>query len=602
MTIEVKPEADMLLEVSWEVCNKIGGIYTVLTSKTATIIDCYQNKFCAIGPYLPNSETVKSEFNEQIPPPEYQKIFTDLEMEGIRCHMGTWAIKGKPTVILVDFSGYLCQGNMIKTKLWDDYRVDSLSVGFDFTEPVVWGWAVGRLLEKLIGSIFRGEKVVAHFHEWLTGAALLYLKNKHVPAAAVFTTHATVLGRALAGNQLDFYSFIDKVEPDHEAHRYRIQAKHQLEKQAALHCDIMTTVSEITAKEVKRFLGRSNDCLLPNGFDFSPFGTFEELLLKHRLQRDRIKEFITYYFFPYYPLNLNETIFYFIACRYEFYNKGILEFIKALAEINQKLKQENSQRIIVAFFWVPTAVGSINQAVVENRNNYIDIKDFLDENSSALQENFLHALLSKDEFLLSESSFKDENVSQALSIKLKKFKKDGLPPLSTHQLLDANDAITKGLKEHGLENRKDDNVKVIFYPIYLNGSDGLLNLNYYEGIQGAHLGVFPSFYEPWGYTPVETAALAVPSLTTDLSGVGRFLMKLGRHRKYPGIFILKRAGKEEQVIVAELAKILYDFSRLSKEERIKNKINARETAHHTEWRFLVKYYIKAHNMAIKKNK
>lgn len=594
-----KPEANLLFEVSWEVCNKVGGIYTVLISKAARIIESYGANYFLIGPYFPNTETVKSEFQEEDPPEDWRAVLAELKNEGMVCHFGTWVIEGSPKIVLIDFNGMNGQADWIKTRLWEDYGIDSLTAGHDFTEPIVWGWAVGRFLEKIV-RIFPDNAIVAQFHEWLSGVALLYIKKRSMRIGTVFTTHATTLGRTLANNGVDLYTTLFQIDTNQEAYRYNVQAKHQLERQSAQNCDALTTVSEIAGWEVDRFLGRSPDVILPNGLDIAKFPTFEEIALKHKIQRDRIRDFVLYYFFPYYSFNIERTLFYFIACRYEFYNKGIHEFIMALGDLNKRLKKEAIDRTVVSFFFVPTKVKNIRNDILEARENYRDIKDSLDEIIEELKEHFLYSLISRRPTKKDEPFLRDEELLKEVNNKMLKFRRNGVPPLATHDLGHDNDLIINSLRENGLENRESDKVKVIFYPTYLTGSDGLLNLNYYETIEGCHLGVFPSLYEPWGYTTLETAALGVTAITTDLSGLGKFLMHIKRNKRYPGIFVLNRYDKTDQAAAADLAGILFRFAKHNKEERIKNKIKAKELASLCDWKILIEYYLKAHNLAIAK--
>lgn len=593
MKPKIKAEADYLFEISWEVCNKVGGIYTVLTSKAARMADYYQNYYL-LGPYF--KDKIKGEFQEiEAIPKNFQKIFRELGGIGIKCHFGKWLIKGEPKTILIDFADFSPQGNQIKKELWEDYGIDSLWAGYDFTEPVVFSWAAGILLEKIAISL-KNKKIVAHFHEWLSGAGLLYLKKKKIKLGTVFTTHATVLGRTLANNNLPLYYLLEKIEPEKEIYRFNIQAKHQLEKNATKFSDVFSTISEITALETQKFLERTPDILLPNGLDIAKYPTFEDIVIKHRIQRRRIREFLLYYFFPYYTFDIKNTLIYSIFGRYEFQNKGIGLFIRALARLNKKLREEKSKKTIISFFWIPAEVREIKAELLQNKEFYQDIKDYLEEATQELQENLIYSLITGKkipETLLPKDFWKE------IEKKLIKFKKEGLPPLSTHNLSDQNDLILKTFQEEGLTNKKDDRVKVVFYPIYLTGSDGLINLNYYEAVEGSHLGVFPSFYEPWGYTVLETAAFGVTALTTDLSGVGRFFLKFSKKEKYPGIFILKRFNKGEDKVLNELFKILYHFSSLSRHQRIENEIQAREKAALSDWKILIKNYINAHNQALR---
>ena len=592
------PRAGLLLEISWEVCNKIGGINTVLATKAAQMVGRYSDSYVLVGPYF--VQNAKYQFEEIAPPGHFKKIFDNLEGQGIRCHFGRWLIEGEPQAILVDFSNLWGNINRYKRELWEDYQIDSLNSPFEFDEPVVWGNAVGRLVEQ-VNTFFDGKKAVIHCHEWLAGAALLFAKKLCGNVPSVFTTHATTLGRSLAFAGRDLYAGIEKTDSLKEAYGYNVGAKHLLEVAAARECSVFTTVSEITGVECRYFLQRTPDLFLPNGLDAAGYLSFEEAAIKHRVQRGRIREFIFYNFFPHYVFDLKNTIFYFMLARYEYRAKGIDLFLEALGEVNRRLKNENSRQNVVVFLWVPAKTKGIDPEVSENRSNYFDIKEFVEENSGGLVESFMYSLFAGKPLV--DADVFDEEPRRELARRLKKMRRAGLPPVCTHELEYRDDMILKGMAAAGLDNKKEDRVKMIFYPAYLTGTDKLLNLNLREAIQGCHLGVFPSYYEPWGYTPLEAAAEGVPAVTSDLSGLGRFIKeKLARDDKHPGIFIVNNDGKNDEEIVAQLVETLYNYAVMPRAERVENKINARKMVNNFDWENLVENYVAAHNLALKNSK
>ena len=486
-------KADVLLEISWEVCNKVGGIYTVVTSKSAKMTEFYQGSYYMVGPYF--AAKAMGEFQEELANEFLKESFEELKKMGIICHFGKWLIEGSPYAILIDFVNYKNRINEIKKDLWEWCRIDSLRAPSDYDEPVAWAYTVGMLLEK-ISKHNSSRKIAAHFHEWLSGAGLIYAKKKNVKIAAAFTTHATVLGRALASANVDLYNLWGKINPDEEVYRLNCEAKHFVEKNSAALADVFTTVSEITGMEAACLLNRKPDMLLPNGLDIGKFPTFEEVIIKHKLQRDRIREFMLYYFFPYYAFDPKETLIYFLAGRYEFHDKGIDIYIKALGMLNEKLKQSKSKKTIIAFIWVPANFRNIKPELLENKTLYQDIKDALDENLDDVQKDIAYSFVSNKK--ISKESLFDADFLNEMKIKIGRFVRKGKPPLMTHDLYDQNDTIIKAIISASLRNDESDPVKIIYYPIYLSGTDGLLNLNYYEAMQGSHLGVFPSYYEPWG--------------------------------------------------------------------------------------------------------
>jgi glycogen(starch) synthase len=572
-----------------------------VSSKAARMMDYYRENYYLVGPYFP--EKAYGIFEEEVPPEECKGMCDGFRDEGIIVHYGRWLVKGNPKVILLEFTEFTKHVNGIKKHLWDDFGIDSLGTQFyDFDEPVAWAHAVGKVLQGF-AELHKGKKVVAQFHEWLAGAGLLYLKKHNVSIGTVFTTHATMLGRTLAGANFDLYNKLDEVNPEEAARNTGITPKFQMEKQCAANAEVFTTVSDITGIEAEKLLGTKPAVILDNGLDMDKFPTFEQTSIKHHFFKERIKDFIMYYFFPYYHFNLDQTLIFFLCGRYEFHDKGIDIFIKSLANLNNRLKQENTERNVVAFFWVPGPIKGIKHTLLENRSQYEDIKGSVEEEIDDIKHRIIHSLLANIE--LSRETLLSEEARADLKRKLLKFarKKDGNPPLSTHDLYDEDkDPIMDAFKQLGLDNSAEQKVRVIFYPIYLTGADGLLDTSYYESMMGSHLGVFPSFYEPWGYTPLEGAALGVPSVTTDLSGFGKYIMEQNMKNKYPGVFVLPRFGKNDDEVTNELTETMYKFCMLSAHDRIENKISARNIAEMADWATFAENYIKAHNLALKRLK
>jgi glycogen(starch) synthase len=592
-----------LFELSWEVCNKVGGIYTVVMSKAALLVE-KMNKYFLIGPYF--AEKAKLDLEELDPPEEFKQVFAELEHEGITCHYGKWLVKGEPRCILIDTSQFH-KKNEIKSLLWEKFKIDSLAAGWDFEEPMLWSWAAGILLEKLTKCETCATcNVIAHFHEWLAGFGLLYLKMQNANITTVFTTHATTLGRTLAGSGRNLYEELEAIDPNKEAQNYQIQAKHLTELACAENSTVFTTVSETTALEAEHFLKRKPDVLLLNGLDISKFPTMEEASIKHRKNRETIREFCSYFFLPHYFFDTDKTLFFFIVGRYELRNKGIDVFMDALARLNDRLKKENFDKTIIAFYWIPRDVQQTKIEISLSKIAYDNIQHYISENSKLLQQTILNKTLLCNEascFTTEDALTKGQLFDKSFLYELKKlrfaFSKPGLPPLSTHNLPNEPfDPIINRLTQIGLDNKEDDKVKVVFYPVYLTGVDGLLDLPYYEAIMGCHLGLFPSYYEPWGYTPLETAALGVPALTTDLAGFGRFLQSQKVGDK--GIYILNRFKKPRDEIINQFTQILYDYVHMNSPQRVQQKITAKRLAALADWSMLINNYLQAYDLAVKR--
>ncbi|MFP4111567.1 MAG: glycogen/starch synthase [Candidatus Woesearchaeota archaeon] len=587
----METKADYVFEVSFEVCNKVGGIYTVVKSKAAAMKTYYKNYFL-IGPYYNDRTDV--EFLETEIPEKFREIDEKLKKEGIICHFGKWQIKGEPDTILVDFMGTKDSQNELQKMYWEKYKVDSISSSWDFIEPMLWSTAVGKLIE-CFGQENKEKKIIGHFHEWLSGFGSLWLKSADSHVKTVFTTHATMLGRSIAGNGRELYNELDNIEPEKTAKELGVMDKFSTEKACAENSDIFTTVSEITGIEAEKLLGKKPDVLVLNGLDEEKFPSFEETSLIHISSKDKIREFLTYFFFPYYQFDMDHTLTFFIVGRYEFRNKGIDLFIKALARLNNYLKEKNSKRTIAALFWIPGDARGIRTELLENKTFYRHIKNYVESHSKEIEKKIVMDIVSNKDLTRRTLFSKEFLISNKRH--LNRFRREGNPPISTHYLgNEAEDPIEKALRENNLVNNMDDNVKVVHYPVYLNGVDGLIDLPYYEAMCGCHLGVFPSYYEPWGYTPVECASMGVPSLTSDLAGFGRFIKPKLKDRE--GIYVLERFGKSEEESLKNFTDFLCRFSELDHHERVKYKMDAKGSTQLTDWRDFVKFYVEAHNKAL----
>ncbi|NQU98206.1 glycogen/starch synthase [Candidatus Woesearchaeota archaeon] len=593
----IKSKTDYLFEASWEVCNKVGGIYTVVKSKAYIMKEFYKNYFL-IGPYFPKKTMI--ELNQKEPPEQLKKAFWDVKKQGISCYYGTWDVDGSPNTILIDFNSLIAEKDNIKKELWETHKIDSYNSNWEFEEPMVWSWAVGMLL-CAIESRLPDKKIVGHFHEWLSGFSIFYLKKCGSAVKTVFTTHATMLGRTIAGSGEDLYNMFETINPEESAYHYKVQDKFLTERASAQEADIFTTVSETTAIEAEKLLGRKPEVILNNGLTMRKFPTIEETSMKHLLTREKIREFLTTHFFPYYNIQLEHNLIFFIVGRYEFKNKGVDVMIKALGKLNTKLKKEKSKRTISAFFWIPMETHGAKVEVLENKNYYRHIKNYVQWHSQDILKKIVMDIVSSK--TPSVRSMFTKTFLKDLEKDLIQFKRHGNPLVLTHNIPDEqNDPMLRGLREAGLENREEDHVKAIIYPVYLDGNDSLINLPYYDAIAGSHLGLFPSYYEPWGYTPLETAAMGVASLTTDLAGFGRFIeTKISNPKdKIRGIYVLKRFNRTKEQVVNDMYKMMYDFASLSHEDRVKNKVVAKTLANHADWRNFVENYIKAHNKAFDK--
>ncbi|MBC5792766.1 MAG: glycogen/starch synthase [Nanohaloarchaea archaeon] len=576
-------QPDNFLEVSFEVANKVGGIHQVLKSKAGKMKQQYGENYVAIGRYDPesdNSEFVPREC------PQFAENLTDLE--GIEIHCGVWNVPGSPRCILVDPSGMEKDIEEIKQELWEEHGIDSMNAGHDFDEPVKWSYAVGKVVEKLAENM-EGETVV-QAHEWLSGPAIL---NNDLPS--VFTTHATFLGRVLSNSDYDLESAVEEGNIDQSrAEQHGVKCKHQMEKTSASEADVFTTVSQNTGREAEAVLETKPDVILPNGFNVEDFPSLEELSYEHKKKKQNVKEFLRAYFKPYYDVDLeNDPRILFTSGRYEFRNKGVDVFIDALSKLNQ---QEGEDFFV--FILVPTDTKGPNKEILENVSLYDELDDYIESVLPEVRSRMLDTLTSGDKVVDELEEIFSDNSATLDSLRKNFMAKEGRPPLSAFELNYAEDEILETLWEKGLRNREEDRVKVVFYPTYLSVGDRLLSMDYNDFMVASSAGIFPSYYEPWGYTPVETAANGALSITTDMAGFGKYLKENSVEEERKGIKVLERAGREDEEVSEDLAQMLDDFVSYEKTEITERKHNARKLAQLTSWNKLAENYFEAHSKAL----
>ncbi|MGM5481316.1 MAG: glycogen/starch synthase [Nanobdellota archaeon] len=591
----METKADIVCETSWEVCNKCGGIHTVITSK-ASLMQAHYDTYYFIGPLFDN---LPRDFIPSTPPETLSRIFERLSGHGIRCEYGVWDIDGRPSTILVDARSLFRHLDSIKKGLWDEYGIDSLNAAHDFHEPLIWSWGVGMLLEEFENE-YSGKKIVGHFHEWLSGFAMFHLNNINSSVAKVFTTHATMLGRSLSSRGTWLFDVLENIDPEREAKAIGVADKFTTERACAHTADVFTTVSETTAKEAEHILGRK-PMILPNGLSMDKFPTFEEASMDHKMNKRKLQDYLMAHFFPYrdpetgddHVFDFADTLFFYTSGRYEFENKGIDVTIKALGRLNDHLKDAGSKRTIVTFFFLAVGGNKPYPELLENKSLLQGLESEISKESEVFIQRLVMDVLSRDDV---DISTLPKNLLDRLKREFADVRRTKDPLLSTHEIDEDNDAIIRACRENGLHNKSDDKVKVVFIPAYLDGRDGILNMTYYEAISGCHLGIFPSYYEPWGYTPLESVAHGVPAITTSLTGYGQHMKdKIVGSKK--GLYIVERS-KEKDSVVDSLYRIFFHFASLDTNSRVARKINAHALSSYADWRQLVRYYLDAHNKAL----
>ncbi|MCK4967977.1 MAG: glycogen/starch synthase, partial [Candidatus Aenigmarchaeota archaeon] len=605
-------KADYFFEVSYEVANKVGGIYTVITSKAGIMAEKYGSGFMPVGPWIEGKSYL--EFSEK-DAGEFKDVFDKLAKRGIICKFGTWGILGSPNAILIDSSEFFKKNkNQIKTDLWNQYGIDSIRADCWFDDPIVFSYAAGILIDE-ISKKYKNKKCVAQFHEWLTGAGLLYLKNVKSKVGTVFTTHATMLGRTMAGVNENLHEKIETglkhgitMDPQ-KAYHYGVESKHLTEIACAKNADVFTTVSKTTAKEAEFLLGRKPDVVLPNGLNLSKYPSMEDLSVLHKKYKMKITNFLRAYFRPYYDINVVDPRIMFISGRYEYHNKGIDMCVESLGRLNNELKNSGSKKDVFVFFLIPADINGENVEVLKNVTLFNEIENYVDDLLPEIKHSVIGAITRGVELIGQIKDSITETHLQEIKKQMHEFrsKVGQIPPLCAFNLnynLD-DDSIIKGFKANGLLNRKEDRVKVIFYPAYLSNADRLISINYNSFIIGSSMGIFPSFYEPWGYTPVECAANGCLSITTDYAGFGKFIdenrITALNDKKDHGIYILKRENTSYDVCVETMKKKISDIVHMTKNEIVEEKHIANRLAYLTDWKYLGENYIEAHNIALKKN-
>lgn len=542
---------DYIFESSWEVCNMVGGIYTVLSSRANSLQKLYTDKIIFIGPDLWD-ETESPWFKEDDSLLKEWREHVDIK-ERLRIRIGRWQVPGNPITVLVNFDKYYKHKNDIYSQMWSNFGVDSLPSYGDYDEASMFAYATGVVIESYYNYFkLENKKVVAHFNEWMMGMGALYIKHFVPKIATIFTTHATSIGRSIASNNLPLYKNFYEFNGDQMAQELNMVSKHSVEKITAQNVDCFTTVSDITAKECKQFLGREPDVVTPNGFEKGFIPKNKAYVQKQSLARKtllRVSEALLGHSIA------DDALLVGLSGRYEYKNKGIDVFIDALNNLrhNKYLKKDT-----IAFIMVPAWV----------KDPRMDLQQRLNEPGKANFENPLFF------------------------------------PFITHNLYEPqNDPLLLQLKRLNFTNSENERVKVIFVPSYLNGNDGIFGTTYYDLLIGLDATVFPSYYEPWGYTPHESVAFSVPTITTSLSGFGAWAQKMGDEEGIDdGVEVIYRDEDNYAYVANAIANTLFELSQKSKEEIKEIKNAALGFADLADWEHFIQFYQEAYGIALQNSR
>ena len=538
---------DYIFESSWEVCNKVGGIYTVLSTRAKTLQDAFRDKIIFIGPdladandlYFSEDETLFIEWRKQ------------ALAEGLAIRVGRWKVPGEPIAVLVDFSQYFKDKNEIYTRLWELYQVDSLHAYGDYDEASMFSYGAAKVVESFYNFYLdKSKKVIYHGNEWMTGLGLLYINSKLPNIATLFTTHATSIGRSIAGNNKPLYDYLFAYNGDQMACELNMQSKHSIEKQTAMNVDCFTTVSEITANECKELMEKPVDFVLPNGFenDFVPKGA--QFTRKRNAARKRIFEVANALLGV--DFDDQNTLVISTSGRYEFRNKGVDVYIEAM---NRLQRDNRLNKKILAFIEVPGWVGEPRQDLIDRLN------------SGHKFDTPLHV------------------------------------PMITHWLHNmSHDNVLDMMKYLDMQNRKEDNVKLIFLPCYLNGDDGIFNMKYYDLVLGNDMCIYPSYYEPWGYTPLEAIAFKVPCITSDLAGFGLWANSEIGHvgEIIDGVKVVHRTDYNYSEVADKIKDTVAEFSNFTAADVKKSRSSADKLSKKALWSNFIKYYYEAYDFALRR--
>ena len=540
---------DFIFESSWEVCNKMGGIYTVLSTRAKTLQEQYHDNLLFIGPDLWQEKKNPLFLEDATMWQPWVKMAAE---SGLHVRTGRWNIPGKPCVVLVDFQPYFELKNDIYGSVWNDFGVDSLHAYGDYDEANMFSIAAALVVESFFHYYLGAKKqVVYQAHEWMTCLGALYIK-KHVPEiATIFTTHATSIGRSIAGNNKPLYDYLWAYNGTQMAGELNMEAKHSIERQTAHNVDCFTTVSDVTGRECAELLDKQPDVILPNGFeaDFVPTGAaFTKRRKEARAKILQVANALTGAEFT------DDTLIVATSGRYEYRNKGIDVFLEAAY---RSLYDSDLQRPVLMLIQVPAWVESPR---------------------TDLQER----------------------------LKLGWTYTEPLPdPVITHNLHEAwNDPVLNFLRSHGMKNDIHSRVKVIFVPCYLDGNDGIFQMPYYDLLIGDDLAAYPSYYEPWGYTPLEAVAFHVPCITTSLSGFGVWASSSVGHdsKLEDGVEVIARNDYNFQEVAEKVSATIARYSALDKKTIDKVRQSAAKLAEKALWKNFITYYYDAYDFALRKAK
>ncbi|TGJ83900.1 hypothetical protein E0Z10_g4867 [Xylaria hypoxylon] len=600
-----RPEREIknhiLFEIATEVAHRVGGIYSVLKSKAPVTTAEYGDRYTLIGPLNHQSAAVEVEELE----PANQELAKSIEAmrnRGIGVLYGRWLIDGAPRVLLIDTKTAYKYMDEWKADLWNVASIPSPLGDEETNEAIVFGYLVAWFLGEYVCHE-KTKAVIAHFHEWLAGVALPLCKKRHIDVTTVFTTHATLLGRYLCAGSVDFYNNLQNFDVDAEAGKRGIYHRYCIERAAAHSCDVFTTVSHITAFESEHLLKRKPDGVLPNGLNVTKFSAVHEFQNLHQQAKEKIHDFVRGHFYGHYDFVPEDTLYFFTAGRYEFRNKGVDMFIESLARLNHRLKNAGSKTTVVAFIVMPAQTTSLTVEALKGQAVIKSLRDTVDVIERGIGRRIFERSLKwhDGDTMPDEKELITSADRVVLRRRLFAMKRHALPPIVTHNMVnDQEDPILNQIRRVQLFNDPTDRVKIVFHPEFLNSSNPILPLDYDDFVRGTNLGVFASYYEPWGYTPAECTVMGVPSITTNLSGFGCYMEELIENSSDYGIYIVDRRNKGVDDSVNQLTTCMFDFCQKSRRQRINQRNRTERLSDLLDWKRMGMEYVKARQLALRR--
>jgi glycogen(starch) synthase len=585
----------LLFEIAWEVCQQVGGIYTVIRSKVPSMIEIWDKQYCLIGPYDP--AITPQEFEEDTPSPLFAPVIQSMQNAGYDIRYGHWLITGRPQVIVLNPQTILPTIGNIKYFLWKQSGISFDASDELMDKTLAFGFLIEQLFQRLSVELSSRYAIIAHFHEWLAASAIRNLKSAKLPIGMIFTTHATLLGRYLSIADAYTYARLSSIDWQTEAQRFNIQPQVYLERIAAQDSHVFTTVSEVTARECEYLLGKKPDFILPNGLNIQRFVALHEFQNLHRTYKEKIHDFVMGHFFPSYTFDLDKTLYFFTSGRYEYKNKGFDLAIEALARLNYKMKQARINRTIIFFIISRQPFHSINPQILHSRGVMEELRKCCGAITDEVGERLFRSVAA--------GPYPDLNnlVDDYWKLRMRRtmlvWKNKNLPSIVTHNLVDDNNnEVLSYLRLCDLINKPDDPVKIVYHPDFIVSSNPLFGIDYDQFVRGCHLGIFPSRYEPWGYTPLECLALGVPTITSDLSGFGSYVQKNVSLPQQKGMTVLNMRQTSFNEQANQLTEMLYQFLLLDRRERIAQRNNVESSSEHFDWTNLIKHYVAAYEKVL----